>query len=416
MKKLIIVLLLAFYCPILSAQIIELEGKFDAHLPQAQVWDGRYLAYTFRSSAYFYDTETDQLYEEPDHQLANMNYRKGLYMRKVDDKFQLRKVGKEDPMIPNQFSKFSGWFGDSFMAVEEVTGPNAGIYVIWYELGKGIIARHKLEDLNRAIGFDPEDSFWYRNMDIHQAFSLYAFIYREGIITLKNPDTNKFGFYDLELKKAFPGEFDGADPFFEGLAAVQNKDGLWGFVDTYGVTRIPFIYRQKPGPFHSGLAKVIDKSGMTGFIDKQGNLAIPAKYLAASNFYRGQSVARINYGSGGIVFLDSTGLESKFPCQNCETQSDNSLPLGYSDYFHSQTILDFVDDGMAVLIAKNQRFVFDRDGNSILPPDYALIKDIVNKRALLVKGRYFGDSELRQYYLWDLENNQPIVTLSFKEF
>lgn len=166
-----------------------------------------------------------------------MDYRKGLYLRKVDDKFQLRKVGQEEPVIPYLFSEFSGWFCDSFMGVEEVTGPNAGILSIWYELEKGLIARHKAGDLDRAIGFDPKNTLWYRNMDTHQIYSLYSFIYREGLITLKNPVTKKFGFYYLGLNPAFPGEFEGADPFFEGLAAVQNKDGLWGFIDTYGVTR-----------------------------------------------------------------------------------------------------------------------------------------------------------------------------------
>jgi hypothetical protein len=126
----------------------------------------------------------------------------------------------------------------------------------------------------------------YRNMDINQAFSLYAFIYREGFITFKNPDTKKFGFYDLELNNAFPGEFNGADPIFEGLAAVQNKDGLWGFIDTYGVTRIPFMYRKKPGPFHSGLAMVRDQRNQIGFIDEIGVLKIPANYRDATHFYK----------------------------------------------------------------------------------------------------------------------------------
>jgi hypothetical protein len=414
MEKLIKVLLLALYCPIVSAQV-ELEGKFEAHLPQAQVWDGRILAYTFRGSAYFYDTETDQLYEEPDHQLATMNYRKGIYLRKVDDKYQLRRVAEEEPVIPYLFSKVSGWFGDSFMGVEEVTGPNAGIFVIWYELEKGVIARHKFEDLNRAIGFDPENTPWYRNMDIHQIFSLYAFIYREGIITLKNPVSKKFGFYDLKLNRAFPGEFDGADPFFEGLAAVQNKDGLWGFIDTYGVTRIPFIYRKKPGPFHSGLAKVRDQKYQIGFIDHTGSLKIPVNYSEATYFYKGRSIARRSGLDGYRVILSNNGEEEKFPCKICLPQTSLFGSEANSNYFPQQDIRDFVDEGLLILHSGWQRVIINSE-NEKLTPQFGMIKDMVGGKAIVVEGRYLDDAAKQRFYLWDVKEKKAVVKLSFEEF
>lgn len=414
MKKLIKVLLLAFYCPILSAQI-ELEGKFDVTIPQAQVWDGRYLAYTFRSSAFFYDTETDQLYEEPDQQVALMNYKKGLYLRKVDDKFQLRKVGEEEPFMPHLLSKFTGWFGDSFMGMEEVTGPNAGIYAIWYNLDKGVIARHKLEDLNRAIGFNPENSFVYSNMTINQAFSIYAFIFREGFITLRNPDTKKFGFYDLELKKAFPGEFDGADPFFEGLAAVQNKDGLWGFIDTYGVTRIPFIYRQKPGPFHSGLAMVKDHRNQMGFIDQTGDLKIPADYSEATHFYKGKSIAMRSGLDGYRVILSVEGEEEKFPCKVCLTQKLLYGSEANSNYFPPQDIRDYVDEGMLIIHKGFQRAIIN-EKNEELTPEFGMIKDIVDGKAIVVEGNYLADATKQRFYLWDLKKCEQVVELSLEEY
>lgn len=414
MKKLILVLLLAFYCQILSAQV-ELEGKFDVTLPQAQAWDGRYLAYTFRSSAFFYDTKTDQLYEELDQQVAYMNYRKGLYLRKVDEKYELRKVGEEEPLMPHLLSKFTGWFGDSFMGVEELTGPDAGVYVIWYELEKGVIARHKLEDLNRAIGFDPGKSFVYRNMDINQAFSLYAFIFREGFITLKNPDTKKFGFYDLELKKAFPGEFDGADPFFEGLAAVQDKDGLWGFIDTYGVTRVPFIYRQKPGPFHSGLAMVKDRRNQIGFIDQTGDLKVKAVYSEATHFYKGKSIAMRSGLDGYRVILSTDGTEEKFPCRICLSEKSLYGSEANSNYFPPQDIRDFVDSGMLIIHKGFQRAIIN-EKNEEFSPEFGMIKDIVDGKAIVVEGKYLDDDSKQRFYLWDLKKNKAVVKLSFEEF
>lgn len=406
---------MALYCPILSAQEVELEGKFNAHLPQAQVWDGRYLAYTFRSSAFFYDTETDQLYEEPDQQVASMNYRKGLYLRKVDGKYQLRKVGEEEPVMPHILSEFTGWFGDSFMGMEEVTGPNAGIYAIWYDLEKGVLARHKLEDLHQAVGFDPESSIAYRDLSLYSAFILYSYIYREGFITLKNPLTKKFRFFDLELKRAFPGEFDGADPFFEGLAAVQNKDGLWGFIDTYGVVRIPFIYRQKPGPFHSGLAMVRDQKNRIGFIDHIGNLKIPANYSEASFFYKGKAIARRSELGGLWVFLSENGEEDRFPCKICLTQKSLFGTEANSNYFPQQDIRDFMDEGMLILQKGFQRVVINTD-NEVLTPEFGMIKDIVDGKAIVVEGRYLDDDSKQQFFLWDLKENKAVVKLSFIEF
>lgn len=415
MKKLIKVLLMAFYCPFLLAQV-ELEGRFDAHLPQAQVWDGRYLAYTFRSSAFFYDTETDQLYEEADHQLANMNYRKGLYLRKVDDKYQLRKVGEEEPVMPYLLSRVSGWFGDSFMGIEEVTGPNAGIFAIWYDLDKGVIARHKVEDLHRAIGFDPGNTFMYRNMNLDQVFSLYSYIYREGFITLKNPVTEKFGFFDLELKRAFPGEFDGADPFFEGLAAVKNKDGLWGFIDTCGVIRIPHIYRQKPGPFHSGLAMVIGQRLQVGFIDQTGDLIIPPNYSRSTHFYKGKAIAMKAGVEGYQVFLSTNGEEEKFPCKTCQLQKSLFGTEANSKYFPQQDVRDFVDEGMSILIKGFQRQIIDSEGKEVTSGSKALIKDIIDGKAIFIVGNTLGSDLNHKFYLWDLKLDRPVIKLSFTEF
>ena len=415
MKKLIMVLLTALSYPSVTAQV-ELEGKFDPRVPQAQVWDGRYLAYTFRDDAYFYDTETDMLYIEPEHQIAYMNFREGVYLRKVDEKYQLRKLGEEEPLMPYLLTRFTGWFGNSFMGWEEVTGPNAGIYAVWYDFDEGVIARHKLEDLHRAVGLDPKNSFLYRDFNLNLAGNIYSFQYREGVITLRNPETDKFGFFDLELNRAFPGEFDGADPFFEGLAAAQNEDGLWGFIDTSGETQIPFIYRQKPGPFHSGLARVVNHQGRMGFIDKNGELKIPANYQWATYFYKGKAIA-MRAGPGGYqVFLKEDGEEEKFPCKNCLTQYSTYGSRMNTQYFPRQDIRDFMDDGMAIFKRGFQAVIVNRENEEMTPVGNAMLKDLVDGKVLMVVGDYLGNDKNQQFYLWDLASNKPAIRLSFTEF
>jgi hypothetical protein len=72
--------------------------------------------------------------------------------------------------------------------------------------------------------------------------------------------------------------YKGIGVYYEGLAAVQLKNGKWGYIDENKKEVIPCIYAEA-GDFHwSGLAVVAKESGKYGIIDKSGKVIIPAKY------------------------------------------------------------------------------------------------------------------------------------------
>lgn len=54
--------------------------------------------------------------------------------------------------------------------------------------------------------------------------------------------------------------------------------------------------------------------------------------------------------------------------------------------------------------------------NEVLTSEFAMIKDVVDGKAIVVEGNYLADATKQRFYLWDLKENRPMVVLSFKEF
>lgn len=88
----------------------------------------------------------------------------------------------------------------------------------------------------------------------------------------------KDGFMKMFSKKT---QYTEIRDFCEGLAAVKNIDGLWGFINKKGEEVIPcqFIVVDD---FSEGLAGVVDKDNNLYYIDKKGNknLEMPVIYCS----------------------------------------------------------------------------------------------------------------------------------------
>lgn len=413
MKKLIILLLLGTLCLSGKAQV-QLEGKFDVDIPQNQIWDGRYLLYTFRGDAHIYDTETEEKWVIPDHEVSGLSYQAGYYFQKEGEKYSMMKVGEEEPVLPHRFSWVSGWFGDTILGWEEVTGPDAGVYGVWYQMGEGVIARHELKDIHQAVGFDYTQGWHLRELDWQTARNIYSYQYQEGLIALPNRKKETFSYYDLELNGAFPGEFIKAEPFSEGLAAVQNEDGLWGFVDRKGKVKVPFIYRKKPGQFHSGRAKVFNKDNLIGFIDTEGELVIPAKFSSTTDFYKGKALAKVDGWDKPRVVLDLEGREEKLFCTNCVLHTRTYK--NYEPYSPSQDIMNWVDEGHLIMGVWGQASVYTNEGEKVFDRVYPLLKNLVDGKLIMIEGAFLSKDLDQRFYLWDLASDTAVIELSFEEF
>jgi hypothetical protein len=93
-------------------------------------------------------------------------------------------------------------------------------------------------------------------------------------------------------------QFDAADAFSEGLAAVRigdDKTGKWGFIDETGkyVVNPQFDFAYS---FAEGLARVRtgdSVSGKWGYIDKTGKYVVNPQFDAADVFVGGLAAVRI---------------------------------------------------------------------------------------------------------------------------
>ena len=75
--------------------------------------------------------------------------------------------------------------------------------------------------------------------------------------------------------------------FYEGFAPVWDNDNLkMGYIDKTGKLVIPFKWKYA-NEFHEGLANVENFDGMNAFIDKKGKEVIPYIWKCAFDFSEG---------------------------------------------------------------------------------------------------------------------------------
>lgn len=115
----------------------------------------------------------------------------------------------------------------------------------------------------------------------------------------------KFGFIDKSGKTVIEAKFDGVWPFSEGLAAV-NVGGKWGYVDTTGKMVIAPQF-DHAWPFSEGLGRVL-VGEKQGFVNTTGTMVIQPAYEPAWEFSRG--LARVGVGRGKDYregYIDKSG-------------------------------------------------------------------------------------------------------------
>src|ERR1051325_5406750 len=132
--------------------------------------------------------------------------------------------------------------------------------------------------------------------------------FREGLAVVNYPH-GKFGYINTEGVLVIPMQFEMAQPFSEGLAAVR-VDSKWGYIDKNG----KFVIEPQflgAGPFSEGLApagkidfmsatRSDEPEPTTGFIDKQGKMVFSVPFDIATPFVNGISKLRVGIQLGYI--------------------------------------------------------------------------------------------------------------------
>ncbi|MBT2644687.1 WG repeat-containing protein [Bacillus sp. ISL-41] len=231
--------------------------------------------------------------------------------------------------------------------------------------------------------------------------------FQEGISWLEFTD----GFRPINKQGKFitNKKYMNHEPFDEGLAAVCDFNGKWGFIDKTGKEVIKPKYNEvgefingiamiritqsyglinkegkeivKPqyeeiASFQEGLAKV-SKNGKSGFIDQTGKVVIPLKYDSADSFKNGYARVGLNYKSyyidnnGNITekYVDGVTIFSQNHLYGLKNRSGKVLLKPMYDW-----IGDF-NEGIAVttLFVNGNRLngLIDNKGKIIVKPQYS---------------------------------------------
>lgn len=252
--------------------------------------------------------------------------------------------------------------------------------------------------------------------------SLSNFVpYSNGLTLIKSDELEKYGFIDKKLKLVIPFAYRNACPFSEGLAAVQNNDGIWGYIDTHGKLIIPYTYSHRPFRFSSGLAKVKNNDGDFGYINKANKLVIPAKYKNATHFYKGYALVREAY-NGIALLIDSTGNTiASFPKGAQFINEDESAPgISAQDnpdppFYTSETLRQLVDEGKGIFKKGMHYGLIDKKGNIILDFNYNFLSDYHNGKMFAYKSEFINQKTQHEYGIID-ETGKMIVNVVKPEF
>lgn len=191
-------------------------------------------------------------------------------------------------------------------------------------------------------------------------------------------ESGPWGYVDKTGKIVIPLQFESAQPFSEGLAAVEvhNKNSTifkkYGFINHMGALIIPPQFQQVR-PFQSGRAAVMfppsrpNPMARWGMIDSDGKLILPATYASIGAFSEGRAIVtiadRTNKHKAGAVDVDGQVV----------------IPLEY-DWMMS------FSDGLAVA-RRGKKFGFvDKNGAVVVPFHFAYARPFNSGLGRVFKG------------------------------
>ncbi|MGI8980570.1 MAG: WG repeat-containing protein [Pirellulaceae bacterium] len=186
-----------------------------------------------------------------------------------------------------------------------------------------------------------------------------------------------FGFIDRTGQLAIPANFDGADQFSEGLAAVV-KDGKYGYIDTRGKMVIASQYRLAE-PFQDGIARVWlagrDNYNLVQFIDRTG------KVLRSGDRWDGRF-------SEGLLYVNWPGRPG-FDSGRARGYVDRDFEFVFrlgedSSGFWPARCEEFQDGMAAVEVGGSNQWAFiDRKGTLAVPGPFNQVQPFSEGRAVV---------------------------------
>ena len=203
----------------------------------------------------------------------------------------------------------------------------------------------------------------------------------------------KYFFINKEGKEAFPYNYDTGLNFSDGLALVR-KDRKCGYIDTKGNEVIALTDKYYGTSFHDGLAAVGNNDGKYGFIDKKGELVIPMSFDVdeggvTSEFHEGYAVVCKNEKYG---YIDKSGKEV--------------IPCNYDAAFN-------FSEGMALVIKEGKFGFIDAKGKEVIPCEYSYANHFSEGIAVVQKGDKYQFIDKTGKVV--LDNSYCVIPSKFQE-
>jgi hypothetical protein len=133
-----------------------------------------------------------------------------------------------------------------------------------------------------------------------EATKLVLFDNRE-LFSINESNKIRYGFKDEQGSIIIPCIWKNAYSFRNGLAMVQNENGLWGFINKTGREIVPCKWVDAR-EFSENLALVKKKDNRKyGFVDRKGEIVIPCRWDDAGSFHEGMAFVRNDKGEYGYI-------------------------------------------------------------------------------------------------------------------
>lgn len=230
---------------------------------------------------------------------------------------------------------------------------------------------------------------------------------QEGLTSFEHLPTKKYGFTNMSLEEVIPAKYKQVGHFYDGLSAVQNEQGNWGFINAKGDEVIPFMYSQQPYNFHDGRAIVVSKERRYGYINKRNELVIPATYQNCTHFYKGYALVQEKYGMP-VKLIDSVGqVAAEFPkgVQYINTTATAAFDKRPFQDDISETLVQLVDHGKGIFKKGSTYGLIDKEGGVVLEFSYAYLGDFHNGRMLAHKYDFIEGNSQHTYGVLDDSGN-----------
>ena len=217
--------------------------------------------------------------------------------------------------------------------------------------------------------FDTEGQLYLRSEDLpilaqlpENYFDYFYADLSDGMLRLQcGAENGQTLYYYTDLQGSLLlGPYEYAEPFFDGIAAVQDSYDTYCYIDRTGNTCFPLSFTYSDG-FHEGVTIVADRDGRRSLVDQQGNVLLSE--TTWQTLYRERDIYGLEENSvvdfynsrGELLYEDipyhwsylGRGIFSDWERELIEGDTQRRLTISDS-YHYPEPLWDYGFDGIIV--------------------------------------------------------------------